>query len=77
MNLHEDIKVKLSTRYTSTGRVISIETDEELDLKTMRHCWSMRTAPSPRLRYNTGRTSIQNRQSFSILNNPSNCLMNA
>ena len=26
--------MKLSTRHTSTGRVISIETDEELDLKS-------------------------------------------
>jgi hypothetical protein len=33
MNLHEDIKMKLSTRHTLAGRVIFIETDEELDLK--------------------------------------------
>ena len=34
MNLHEYIKVKLSTRHASTGRVISSETDEELGLES-------------------------------------------
>ena len=34
MYFHEDIKMKLSTRHSSTGRVITIEADEELDLKS-------------------------------------------
>jgi hypothetical protein len=31
-NLHEEIEMKLSSSYSSAGRVIFIETDEELDL---------------------------------------------
>jgi hypothetical protein len=33
-HLPEEITMKLSTQHTSTGQVISIETDKELDLKS-------------------------------------------